>query len=373
MISPVIFVHGIQGSWLKNEYPVDYDSAVLWTGVLTRKFKQLHLHADDPRVDRDIDHLVAPHQAVPLIYEDVIDEIREEMEDRPHAYAFTYDWRKDNRIAAKELGAFIKKVLHIAGVHEKAAGRKAPQRVTLVGHSMGGLVIKWCATSVVKPSRIDKIVTIATPYGGSLKAVEALLPGARNLFGMEHKKSMRHAARTLPGLYQLLPSWRHAIVNKKTGRHMSPFSVGSWQKSLVDTLAKTYGPTFFKDRLDDARDFAKVVAASWPQELRDRVYYAYGRGSKTWHQVQVDPDKGRFYLFDKAATDTKGDGTVHELSAQRPEIDASHLFLDRPRGPKDTLIGQHANMPNHARLQDWLLGILQLNIHHAHSFESVVG
>ena len=64
---------------------------------------------------------------------------------------------------------------------------------------------------------------------------------------------------------------------------------------------------------------------------------------------------------------------MHELSAHRPEIDPSHLHLDKPRGARDTLIGQHANMPNHARLQDWLLGILDLNLHHKHSFESVVG
>ena len=35
-VNPVIFVHGIQGSWLKDEYPVDYDNAVLWTGILKK-------------------------------------------------------------------------------------------------------------------------------------------------------------------------------------------------------------------------------------------------------------------------------------------------------------------------------------------------
>jgi len=36
-----------------------------------------------------------------------LDEIRTELhDDHPYVYAFTYDWRKDNRIAAEELKAF---------------------------------------------------------------------------------------------------------------------------------------------------------------------------------------------------------------------------------------------------------------------------
>jgi len=209
-IHPVIFVHGVQGSWLKDEYPVDYDNEILWTGITRKNFDKLHLHHLDARVDRDIERFVMPHQAVPLIYSDLIDEIREEMGEGKYAYVFTYDWRKDNRIAAKELAAFIDRVLTIANTHQKGRDKSTFRKVTLIGHSMGGLVIKWCSSFFIPPERIEKIITIATPYRGSLKAIEAILPGARNLFGAEHKKSMRHASRTLPGVYQLLPSWAGA-------------------------------------------------------------------------------------------------------------------------------------------------------------------
>ena len=98
--NPVIVVHGIQGSWLKDEYPVDYQDSILWTGVLRRNFKALHLHPSDLAVDADPSRLVRPHQAIPLIYESLVDEIREELEEtHPYIYAFTYDWRKDNRVA----------------------------------------------------------------------------------------------------------------------------------------------------------------------------------------------------------------------------------------------------------------------------------
>ena len=131
--NPVIFVHGIQGSWLKDEYPVDYDKAVVWTGVLKKKFDALHLHRLDGTVDTEVNRLIMPHQVVPMIYDGIIDEIRDEMEGQPYAYAFTYDWRKDNRLSARSLAEFIERVLLIAGVHERSAGRKPPRQVVLLG------------------------------------------------------------------------------------------------------------------------------------------------------------------------------------------------------------------------------------------------
>ena len=156
-VNPVILVHGAQGSWLKDEYPVDYNNDVLWTGILKKKFDTLHLHELDATVDAQVKRWIMPHQAVPLIYEGIVDEIRDEMDEQPYAYVFTYDWRKDNRLAAQALSEFIDRVLRVAGVHEKKEGRRAPRQVVLIGHSMGGLVIKWCATQIVSARKIAKI------------------------------------------------------------------------------------------------------------------------------------------------------------------------------------------------------------------------
>ncbi len=371
MVNPVIFVHGIQGSWLKDEYPVDYDKAVVWTGIVKKKFDALHLHRLDDSVDTNVNRLIMPHQAVPMIYEGIIDEIRDEMDGQPYAYAFTYDWRKDNRLSAILLAEFIDRVLKIAGVHERSAGRKPPRQVVLIGHSMGGLVIKWCVTQIVSSRKIAKIITIATPFKGSLKAVEALLPGARNLFGTEHKKSMRHAARTMPGMYQLLPSWRGALVDSLSGESLSPFKKATWQKNLVVSLDNEYFPEFFSQKLSDARAFSRVVSGPWPASLVRKVYYAYGVGSKTWKQVKVDIGKDNLYLFNKAVADDRGDGTVPSLSGIQSEISKGlRTYIDQKYAISDLLPGQHANMPNHSELQDWVLGILRYNPYVSNAFES---
>lgn len=372
-INPVIFVHGIQGSWLKDQYPVDYDREILWTGIPLigkRNFDALHLHELDSEVDAEVRRWVMPHQAVPLIYEGLLEEIRDEM-DQPYAYMFTYDWRKDNRLTAQALARFIDRVLRVYRTHEKKAGRSASRQVVLIGHSMGGLVIKWCAAKIPSSrQKIAKMITIATPFRGSLKAVEALLPGARNLFGIENKKSMRHASRTLPGVYQLLPTWDEAVVDYHTKEELDVFRESSWQGNLVQNLRKRFSDEFFPSMLANAQSFSNVVGASWPKEVRQKVYCAHGEGSATWRQVIVDTKKENFYQFDKAVKDAKGDGTVHSKSSQQQEISSRHA-RSFPKHPfKDQLPGQHANMPNHSDVQDWVLEILRLSPHSRHSFES---
>ena len=88
-INPIIFVHGIQGSWLKNQYPVDYQDEIYWTGILKKKFEKIHLSSIDQTVDHDIDKFIFPHQAITLAYESIVEELREEV--TKHTYMFTYD------------------------------------------------------------------------------------------------------------------------------------------------------------------------------------------------------------------------------------------------------------------------------------------
>ena len=356
-INPIIFVHGIQGSWLKNQYPVDYQDEIYWTGILKKKFEKIHLSSIDQTVDHDIDKFIFPHQAITLAYESIVEELREEV--TKHTYMFTYDWRKDNRHSAKKLQEFIKLVLVKAQTHAKQRGEAGPTKVSLIGHSMGGLVIKWYVTQILKgqfKNKIDNIITIATPYYGSLKAVEAILPGARNFFGLEAKKAMRRASHTLPGVYQLLPTWPKAVISKQPGKKLDIFKQSSWQKSLIKKLADEYGPKFFQGMLDDARDFTDIIKKDYPANILKSFYCIYGNGSHTWKQVKVDAQNQNMFDFEKASVDQNGDGTVHKLSSR---VKANGYLID-----KKHLIdigGQHVQMPNHGRVQDYIVNIFTKN------------
>lgn len=52
----------------------------------------------------------------------------------------------------------------------------ADARVSLVGHSLGGLVARWYVEELGGASRVDRLVTLATPHGGTPRA--RIAPGS---------------------------------------------------------------------------------------------------------------------------------------------------------------------------------------------------
>ncbi|NKB67339.1 MAG: hypothetical protein GKR89_09790 [Candidatus Latescibacteria bacterium] len=183
---------------------------------------------------------------------------------------------------------------------------------------------------------------------------------------------MRHAARTMPGLFQLLPSYDGAVKDNQTGQNLNIFDSQTWQTSLVNSLAARFGAHYFQARLDDAKAFADVVGGPWGANLRDKACYAYGIGSKTWLSVGVDTGNNNRFRFDNVTIDEEGDGTVHKESSFQPDIPGEgHRTFQDGHQFRDNLAGQHANMPNHQKVQDWILGLLEFSTHSDISFDSI--
>src|SRR5262249_37524147 len=78
----------------------------------------------------------------------------------------------------------------------------APQRrdakLVLICHSMGGLVARYFLAVLGGAELTGKLLTLGTPYRGSVKALGQLVNGSRI-------PGLTAAARSLPSLYQLLP------------------------------------------------------------------------------------------------------------------------------------------------------------------------
>ena len=81
-------------------------------------------------------------------------------------FCFTYDWRKNNTLNAELLSNFIDSVRNWTGA----------AAVTIIAHSMGGIVSKKCIDLFDK-SRIEKIVFMGTPHLGAPGTNTALLKG----------------------------------------------------------------------------------------------------------------------------------------------------------------------------------------------------
>ena len=125
------------------------------------------------------------------IYDGFIDEMRRLGYE---VYPFDYDWRLDLEASAARLDALIQR-LH------------AP-RVVLVGHSMGGLVARQYVTRPERVARVERVITVGTPYWGAPAAAEQMRNGQAGVVfdPMLDDTNVWTILRNAPGPLYLLPS-----------------------------------------------------------------------------------------------------------------------------------------------------------------------
>ena len=110
---------------------------------------------------------------------------------------FSYDWRRSNSESALELERYIDK--------------KNYSQVVLVGHSMGGLVCTSYLSKEENKAKVDKFISLGTPFLGANKAINALETGEffDGFIGLLIKPVanplIKKIIRNCPSVYELLP------------------------------------------------------------------------------------------------------------------------------------------------------------------------
>ena len=120
------------------------------------------------------------------------------------AYAFPYDWRRSPLLAVPLLNDEVEKVLAKTGA----------THVVLMAHSMGGLVTQAYIANASYAEKVERAITLGTPYQGAPKSDTALLVSKSNepdpeIFGLDlflSSENLQLAARNMEGLYWLYPS-----------------------------------------------------------------------------------------------------------------------------------------------------------------------
>jgi pimeloyl-ACP methyl ester carboxylesterase len=127
--------------------------------------------------------------------------------DEPTYHVFTYDWRRDLVEAARRLHDTLERLADERG-HPDG-------RFNLVAHSMGGLVARYYLRyGTAEPregqpvtwagaDRIRNLVIVATPSGGAIHSLEALLFGSR--VGLSYTTLAAPVIARMPAVYELLP------------------------------------------------------------------------------------------------------------------------------------------------------------------------
>ncbi|NIE73472.1 alpha/beta fold hydrolase [Pantoea sp. Ap-967] len=212
---------------------------------------------------------------------------------------FGYDWRQDNFDSAQKLAELLQK-LHI---------QEPTARVTLVGHSMGGLVSRLLleqAHNQKQPwfANITQLITLGTPHLGAPLALARIF-GLDSTAGVSAKDVKRLANDPrYPSAYQLLPAPGEAAVWALNSPDLR--AVDIYEQQSAKDLGLDYG------LVNKAQRMHQVLAAgARPEGVR--YFYFAGSGHQTVTRINVNHTAGQ--AVEHAAsvitkTNDAGDGTV---------------------------------------------------------------
>lgn len=255
-------------------------------------------------------------------------------------YHFPYDWRRDNRANARILKKLIDKRLKCWREKSGAADAK----VILLAHSMGGLISRYYLEVLEGWQDSRALFTFGTPYRGSLKAVNFLANGYKQLF-----LDLTEVLRSLTSVYQLLPIYKVLEIN------------GDYHRiAEVENL-----PNINQQKAQDALAFHREIEAAVTRHLQDEQYLngfsvvpisgvrqptlqsaALIDGKLTTSENVPQILKDRLDLGD-------GDGTVPKVSA---------IPIERSSNFDNFFIAeQHGALQNQAQVLESLLNTLRIS------------
>jgi pimeloyl-ACP methyl ester carboxylesterase len=250
---------------------------------------------------------------------------------------FPYDWRKSLRSSAALLHDTI---LHTYSEYQK--------RVHLVGHSMGGLMIRTALMVHGKElwPKIDRIVFIGTPHYGSPSIAGYL---KNHLWGFEQIAILsmflsRETFRTLRGVLSLLPAPVGIYPGTRNGEahpcaNFDMYDAKAWNLDL-----DTAGTVHLQSILDEVGQYYSDLY-KWHdclgQEYKDRILVIAGVGQETLFRLEFDQAFWGLWEYTKKITERtrcdpnrEGDGRVPLASAELEDV--TTRYVD----------GVHGGLPN---------------------------
>lgn len=301
MTQIAILIPGIMGSELR------LDGEVIWPGpfrslIFSYNLMSQLLHPDLEATDIIRSYSISKQYAA-LVTDLNACGFREEGSP-PSLFVYPYDWRKSVASAAQGLA---KLVVRIAGLYQNEE-----ISITLIGHSMGGLVSRYYLESGEyrdNPAflKVRNLITLGTPHRGAPKALTAALGLEKPLFlSAAQARELSNDPR-YPGLYHLLPppgepfAWNRA-------REAAFTEIDIYNADVADALG------LLRENLEAAQAFhANLNPLNRP--LNVRYFFFVGTSHKTITHVALTRDGAASYRVQKFETEDGGDGTVPVWSA----------------------------------------------------------
>lgn len=230
---------------------------------------------------------------------------------------FAYDWRLDvehnARILAQEASAHLKRWRddeRLRDVRSRRNDDREP-RVVFVAHSMGGLLVRAMSGLAVEQPDTRAVVTLGTPFVGSVKTMRMLAAGNGGPPGMS-AEATRRACLSMPGVYDLLPWYRCRLQDDDVVALAQEDVVGVGGPSHLVRQAFERRARTATGELPGHRAVVGV-GQDTPQslELRGTDVVTYNWGYRRNSRGELIRESGRLVTenFD-------GDGTVFHYSAR---------------------------------------------------------
>jgi pimeloyl-ACP methyl ester carboxylesterase len=351
----VVLLPGITGSVLAKDgrdvWALSGGAALRGLRSLGRILRDLELHGDDPDADDLGDGVTAPRvmpdtHLVPGLwkidgYGKLATTLREQLDVIPGAnfFEFPYDWRRDNRVAARLLARRSHDWLRAW----RDSSGNADAKLILVGHSMGGLVARHFLELLDGWRDTRLLITFGTPYRGSLNALDFIANGMTKKLGPLTLMDLTGLLRSFTSVYQLLPIY--PCVERADG-------------SLGRVTEVAGIPGLDTNRAAAALAFHRAIREAVDEHRRDAAYLDQG--------YKIKPLAGIFQPTSQSArsaggrleilrtyrgTDEGGDGTVPSVSATPLELSNADLEV--------YVRERHASLQNADFSLDQVLGVIR--------------
>ncbi|MGW2421447.1 lipase/acyltransferase domain-containing protein [Streptomyces sp. NPDC001709] len=205
----IVVLPGITGSVLRADgrdvWALSMQALWSWGATGGESLQRLRLRDGDPG-EVVAQRLMPTAHLIPGLvkidgYSILVRLVRETFEIVPGAnfIEFPYDWRLDNRVAARKLAQTVERALH----EWRRRTDNPAAKVVFLAHSMGGLVARYYLEALEGWRNCRALVTFGTPYRGSLNALDFLANGYKKAF-----VNLTDVMRSFPAVHQLLPIYR---------------------------------------------------------------------------------------------------------------------------------------------------------------------
>jgi hypothetical protein len=210
---------------------------------------------------------------------------------------FPYDWRLSNQFNAQRLADTI--IRHLERWRHHTQNREA--KLIFICHSMGGLIARWFLEKMGGGDLTRTLITIGTPYQGSINALDALVNGLFLGLGPVGI-SVDQLVRSFPSVYELLPTY-------------PCLDLGDGQ---LRGLADLHLPNIDAVRLKESLAFHAQISAAVEKAPRYQTFAIKGVDQPTSQSALLRGGRAE-PLRSYKGEDKGGDGTVPRPSSHPPE------------------------------------------------------